>query len=359
MLRRVISTVIYSHVLFCGLPVSAADKVNPAQDAIDALNDKKALLEAQTNLLKAEADLIKAQNPAFPDNFGKQGSLTIETAERDKFHVTARSAESFAIAAKKLAQLVREEKKLTALISDLDRATLPLYWAEKLNLNKLNSDIESVLGPIPLGKPTPESVGAALFGVGTVLSQLAQFTNLFKTDKNIAFTDSTLPDELLLDMLAVELGETVLYPGGAVDAILTSGGRAFFSRELGAAMARRSELVKLGEKGASVLASLDATTTRLGASDASTKLPLLLAVIRGELVDQYVTAAERILSVKIAVKGGTSLKTSSIWRSDRLYVSGGVVVAYRLTSPEKDGSGKVVRAGVVTEETSFVQVPLK
>ena len=107
-----------------------------------------------------------------------------------------------------------------------------------------------------------------------------------------------------------------------------------------------------------VLISLDAMLTRLSTLDPATKVPGLVTILRGELAQGLLEIAKgHILSVKVVVKGGSSLKTSSIWRNDRLYASGGVVISYRIS--DAASLGKIESAGVLTVESDFVPIPLK
>ena len=67
------------------------------------------LINVQTALIKSQVTLMKDAYPLFGENFGKMGTLTVETAVGDKFHVTTRSADAFADVAKKLAVFATSE----------------------------------------------------------------------------------------------------------------------------------------------------------------------------------------------------------------------------------------------------------
>jgi hypothetical protein len=309
--------------LSAALGTSAADHVNPNQAGVDALNDKKALVEAQDALVKAQAVLIEDQFPAFPEGFGKAGALSGDSAERDKFHVTARSAEAFAPAAQQIANAIKGDGKPVVLITDADRASIPTFWFERAALKRLDAEIIKILGAAPT-EPDKESP-LALLGIGTLLSQVAQFTQLARTDRSLAFTDSLLPDELLYDLVAIELPQMVLYPARAMDGLIANGASSTFAKQFDSVAKRRASLAKVDgkdkETAAALLAELDGLSARLAAVDAATKMPLLLTVLRGELVDQHLTTSTgSTLSIKVASKGGVSLKTTSIWRSERLNV---------------------------------------
>lgn len=361
-------------VISCALAaqsVCAEDHVNPNQAEIDALKDETALLNAKADLAKAQA----AAFPTLPEGTGKNGALTVETAERDKFHVTARAAESYKNAAKKLAAILKGPEPM-ALLTDVDRNAMVTYISERAKLASLTSRMQEFLGPKPF---KPESA-VSLGGIASLLTQVAQFTKLFRTDKSLAFTDVSLPDELLLDLLVAELPGSLLYPAAALDAVYADQSRSMYAngvREVAdrraevAAIAKREiqepkdakdtkgakakeEALKRKEEAVALLAEIDKLATALLAIDTNTKVPALMFIMRGELAEGYVTTPKaRVLAVRVEAKGGSSLKTSSIWRSDRLYAAGGVVVSYRVTE-----EAKIVKAGIVTSETQFVQIPL-
>lgn len=366
-------TLATASVIACALTaqsVCAEEQVNPNQPEIDAL-------KAETALLNAKADLAKAQASAFPvlpEGTGKNGTLTVETTDRDKFHVTARAAESFKDAAKKLAEILKGSDQM-ALLTDADRNAMVTYKAESAKLASLTSRMQSLLGPKP---PKPEALG--LIGVAGLLTQVAQFTKLVRTDKSLAFTDVSLPDELLLDLLAVELPGTLLYPAAALDAVYAGSLGSAYANGVREVSTRRAEVgaiakleipepkdakdtkgakakeeaLKRKEKAVALLAEIDALATALVAIDANTKLPTLMFILRGELAEGYVQVAQaRVLTVRVEAKGGSSLKTSSIWRSDRLYAAGGAVLSFRVTK-----QAEIVKAGIVTSETQFVRIPL-
>ena len=347
-----------SLLLCCSAPQVQAQHVNPNQAEIDALNDEKALLEARSALDKAKATGIKERFPGFDKDFGKEGALIIESAERDKFHVTARAADAFLIAAQKLAAIHSEVPGKSVLLTNLDRSAVPTYWRENRRLIKIATEVRDLLGP----KVTPEALPAAgILSVGSMLSELAQFTKLVRGDKSIAFAVTDLPDEILLDALTVAAKGSVLYPASTLDALLDGSYPTEFGKILLDVTKRRSELLTApGAKQArakAVLAELDAMAADLSAADTLTQAPLLMTVLRGEVVNRdLISTNGQVFAIKIVAKGGTSLKDSRIWRSDRPYAAGGVVTAYRITTGGT--SPTILRAGVVTQETAFQQIPL-
>jgi hypothetical protein len=347
-------------IVTLSLPSMAADPhVNPDQSTIDSINDRKSLIDAQDALIKSQTSLIKDQSPAFDDNFGKKGALTVDTADRDKFHVTARSAEAFSRMADKLAAITKEAAGVRPILIlvDADRSAVQALWAESTALSSIETKIATALKEPPKVK-AQAAPGVGLFEVGTVLSQIAQFTQLFRTDKNVSFTDSLLTDDVLLDLVAIGLQGSSRYPQGETDRFLSKSwnSNSDFGVRLSAALSKRDALVAIGDPGKDALKDISALSDRLATPDATTKLPELFTVLRGELVQTYLSEKDVLtLSVRVVSKGGASLKTSSIWRSDRLYASGGVITSYRISDPKNPA---LLKAGVLTMESEFEEVPL-
>ncbi|WP_426176307.1 hypothetical protein [Massilia sp. TWR1-2-2] len=342
-----------------------AQHVNPKQDVVDAAKDETALNEALAAKNKSEATLAASQFPPFPDGFGKAGTVTVDAADRDKFHVTARTAESFKKAADALAATLPAAKdgKMSILLTDADRMAIAVYFKENGRIVAITSEMCALVNEQPFVKP--EAFGPELIGVGTLLNEIAQFTKLFRTDKAVSFTSTDLADDILFDLLAVAASDKLIYPAGSLDALLDGSYATDFARAVRTMTQCRSAQLKApitSDKDKATVAAVDALATELASTDTTTRLPVLLSALRGELVKNSLAAANAFLSVKVAARGGASLKTSSIWRSDRLYAAGGVVVAYRLTE-KLDGRSnlsipKVLMADVITQETEFVQVPL-
>lgn len=344
-------------------PAAAAKPhVNPQQSTIDELNDRKAVIAAQNELIDTQTKLIKSTYPAFDDKFGKAGGVTIESAERDKFHVTARAAGAFADVARKLVAIAKvplqPDQKATRpvlLLTESDRAAWQTYLVENIALQGLESRVGDALGT----RPKAFAPMAGLYAAGLALSQIAGFTKLFRTDKSVAFTDALIPDEALLDQVAAGLpADGTYYPAAEIDGSMASNYDSDYLGKLNALLPRRAELVAKGDAAKDLLKEVDDLATRLVTQDATSKVPLLLTVLRGELAGKHASLpGVLVLSVKVVSKGGTSLKTSSIWRGDRLYASGGLIASYRLADGQN--SFRLLKAGIVSSESGFVEVPLK
>ena len=346
------ATGLYSVVAF------AADHVNPNQAKIDELNDQKALVEAQSALIKAETAAAKEGNDSFGEGYGKKGSLSISGA--DNVRVAARASAAMERAAVQIADVLKADKQKTVLITDTDRNAISMYTSEASAMKRLREQANALLGTATLAK----AESAELLALGTMLSQVAQFTQIFRTDKTLTFAASTLPDDLLLDLISSNTPNLSLYPAADVDAILTGTTPSQFSNGLDALIRARESLTKVDPKkkekeaATSLVAQIDAFLARLAAVDSVSKQLSLLLVLRGEMASGYLEASNgRVLSVRILAQGGTTLKTESVWRSDKYYASGNIVVSYRLTS--RSSIGSVLKSAVIASDTPFVEVPLK
>ncbi|MGA7179828.1 MAG: hypothetical protein WBX11_09630 [Thiobacillaceae bacterium] len=112
----------------------------------------------------------------------------------------------------------------------------------------------------------------------------------------------------------------------------------------------------------SVVTTLDALGTHykdlmgsLIATDATTKAPLLLTVLQGETTSKSLLDVDALLSARRLTVAGFSVKSESIWRSDQLFASGGVIVSYQIT----DKNGNLKKVGIVTKEGKLHRVDLK
>jgi len=326
---------------------SSAEPDNPYQASTTQAKNEKEWVQAQADLLKAEAELAKAKYPALPEGLGKDGTLTVDAADRDKMHVMARTAESYETAAKRLAELVRGVGKVV-MLTEADRHAILIYQSERRRLDGILSRL-----PKPAaGSTKTESLG--LVGAAAALSQIVQIAKLFRTDRGLSFTQVELPDEFLLDLIAVNASsEDLLYPGGELDSIYSDTFPSDYRNAVWRLLEQRQKLALPP----ALLTEIDALLTALAAVDATTKQPYLITVLRGELGARRVDAAKgKTFTVRVAGKGGMSMKTSGTFRSDQLYASGGVIVTYRLTGG--DGNPGIVKAGFISEESKFVKVPL-
>jgi len=330
-------------------PVPAAN-----QAELDELARRTALTEARTKLMTAEISLAKLQFPLQDGDVGKTGVLTIETSDRDKFHVTARSVEAFQMAAKRLAVIVAASSKAVVILSEVDRVAMAQFRSERFALDSIERRRNGILG-----SPTaaPQGLGPSVLSISSALSQMAQFTQLFRSDISLSFTESSLPDTVFTDLLAVELKQNARYPAGELDSLFVDGKETAFSRSLNGVLTSRDALSKKGDDGKAILADIEALSARLSSTDIMTKMPVLFTVLRGELVANAVGAAPMSVTVNVVSKGGSSMKTSNIFRSDRLYAAGGLMVSYRLA--KTGASSSLELAGVIVEESGFVRVNLK
>lgn len=354
------------------LPVQAADTANPNQAKIDELTKQKDLVKAEVDLLTEQNNLTKAKFAALPDGLGKAGTLTVEEGGKDKFHVAARTADAFEIAATKLVAEIKDQPGPITLVTDSDIAAAPFFLAQRATLTRISKLLEPLEEEMKKNpKPgvaekeaTKESVGAAIYAAGTALSQLQQIMKAVKTDKTLSFTDADIPEEFLLDLLVYKAPDKLVYPSLALENVLAGGSDSDFMKDLDSLAQRRRTLVTWAgtdkgrkEKISQVTAEAETFASALYVPDQTTKAIPLVAVLRGEATNNHLVASQaRSLRIRIASKGGASLKTSAWWRNDRLYASGGAVVLYRVVDGKSQG--QILKAGVVNAETAFVRISL-
>jgi hypothetical protein len=90
-----------------------------------------------------------------------------------------------------------------------------------------------------------------------------------------------------------------------------------------------------------LLTRIDTFVSDLLAAEGTTEAPLV-SILRGEVLADAFKGNRPVLSLKLVKQGGISMTTSSIWREDRLYVGGGVIVSYRFSENDR-----LVRAEVI------------
>lgn len=325
-------------------------------EAIKAITDRTNVLQAQKDLIDAQKSIIDAMFPSFGDKFGKSGEATIESGEGDKFHATSKSAEALREAAGTLyaAVAAASENKKIALVTDDDRRSISAYIIARKDVESLGSSLQKIIDEEKQTQDT-KGVGLAPYAVGQLLSEIAQFTKLFRTDHSLFFTTPNLPEQLFVDLVAASAKgkQEIIYPAAGLDVTFSQEGSPFLQllKSLGdkraqlssAATNKNKDLLDHYEKFMSALLAVD-----------DSKFPLLFYVIRGESATNAIKEAEgRILTVKLTHQAGTTMRVSSVWRRDRLFASGGVIVSYRYT----DGA-TVVTADVVTVDAGLSEIPL-
>lgn len=341
-------------------------------DAVKALNAQRDLVKAQSDLVTAQKGLIDAMFPAFASNFGKSGEVKIDTGEGDKFHATAKAADALRSAASEVCKAVAlrvpsetaqtdtaagdgkaPRKKTIALFTDDDRRALAAYRVANGDGLFLKAQLEAVVAKKSGGSVVTEAVppGLAIFGAGMLLSEIADFTKLFRTDRTLFFSAPDLPEQLLVDLIAACPDLAVSFPAAGVDAAFASGDSEFM--KLVDALRALRQKIAANSDNKDLIDHYEQFMTKLLALD-DAKFPVLFSVLRGEAAMRSATTAEkRILTVRLVTKGGTTMKTSNIWREDRFYASGGVIVSYRYTV-----SDTLVAADVIALDSGFSRLSL-
>jgi hypothetical protein len=210
--------------------------------------------------------------------------------------------------------------------------------------------VDALVRKANLALARPEELKSnSVFEIGTLLGQLSQFTKIFRTDRDVSFTSSTLPDQLLLDLVAVELKDHCLgYPAGEEDRLLKTTQSSKIGGSIILLVELRDALVKKNTADTkAVITEMDPLLQRIAEPGNGTAPTYLSTLLRGELVEQYLGQPEAMtLSISVVSKGGTSMKTSGAFRSDRLFAG----------DPAPAG---VVAADVIVQESGLKEVPLR
>jgi 5-formyltetrahydrofolate cyclo-ligase len=304
---------VFSVAAALGLPAAAQTNGTPTDASAGTAEIAK-----QTELIKAQKDLLEAQNNLITERFrllgegfGKTGELTFGTPDRDVFHVTARSAEAFKAAAKDLAQKLQPHAALRGSTVPCIGPIVMLVEEDRSAVRALRSEalaVGALVRKATLALALPEKVEIkSVFEIGTLLGQLSQFTQIFRTDRDVSFTSSALPDQLLLDLVAVELkGHCLGYPAGEEDRLLSTKQSSKIGGSIIALLQLRDELIKKNTADTkAVIAEVDPLLQRIATPGNGTAPTYLSTLLRGELVEQYLGEPNAMtLSITVVSKGG-------------------------------------------------------
>jgi hypothetical protein len=273
---------------------------NPNQSLVDEkdrLAAEKEVLAAQTEKLKAEIALLQARIPVLP--VGKDGTISIGSgsayaigAVRKVYESLDRAALTVCTEVKKFDTAAPGRIVLLGSESGLDSVRFTLVDKE---LGLIEDELDRLL-PAPLA---PAAVGVA--AIGPILSAVVSVTKLFRTDKTlraetVAVDSGYLEDRVFQCLKTGGLKGALLYPSVTAEQILLAPENSKFVGRLSRLTSRRGGI-----------------SNAIAAKHANAK------------------ADSVNVSVEIAQQGGMSMVTSSIWRSDRLFVGGGVIATYRVT----------------------------
>jgi len=340
----------------------------------ETLTLQKDVIAAQKDLVDAQTSLFAAKLPTLPK--GKEGAISFESGSGDVFHSTVQAYNALNEATRLLCRKVNElhpevnppkPKTAVALIAGDELRLASQYRLVRDEAAALQSEYDAELKPEPRKTFDVRSV-PLLPAAGLIASTLVDLSKLFRTDRKFFFSSPTLAATALPDQLAECLSKSktveLLYAAVELENALASDSSELMAnlRRLSESDLKLNQLINLvASKGNSAtpfeamnLSRWRALSERfqnfkkgLEGTDAGSKLTIMLAALQGEAADKMLRGAKR-LTVSLATQGGTTLVTSSTFRSDRLYTSGGVVVAYRLTE-----GNSIEAAGTLPVETKF------
>lgn len=323
--------------------VANADSEKPNQALIDEkerLTAEKDVLTAQTEKLKAELELLKTKIPSFPA--GKDGTIAIGTNSAYAIGAVGQIYERLNEAADHICKTIQailpkdDDSKVVLLGSD-DPLAASQYLIVEKELEFIEKDVE-----IESAKPAEPAVKDTS-ALGPILTGVLSITKMFRADVTLhnetSAIDSRYLRERAVQCLSGGAGEKISYPALEGEyKLFDPKSSSFITRLSSVVTAIQTDAVKPkadNEKRKALVARIDRLVTGILTPPAGEKHPPLVTILRGEAIKNRVSNESFQLTVEIAQQGGLSTVSSSIWRSDRLFVGGGAIVIYRLTRAGK------------------------
>lgn len=391
------------------------DKVTKEiEDQKKTIQAQKDLINAQKDLIDAEKGLLQSKLPTLPAGKAgtitfDSGNGDVLHATAQSYKALGNAAKQLCVIVKERSE-TDEENQPVAIVTADDLRLAAQYRIVKQEADQLEKAFDKALKVDETTKTSLTPAAPAGAVAGMALTTLIDISKLFRTDKKLAFSAPTIDESDLTDQIARCLANTEgvtkkhpiaapPLPGGARYArvetanVIAFGTSHFLAQLDGLASSnavlatkirqlqddisaaeKKSAKTKGQSAGAGKPADLDKTdledkkrelavwqalAARYGAfkvsldgSDAATRLAIALAALQGEAVAKMLEApGTKLLTTRIAAKGGTTLVTSSAIRSDRMYSSGGVVITYRLT----DGNS-VQEAGSIQVDSRLEEI---
>jgi len=387
-IKNTVTALVMLYAALSVLVVNAADNV----DAIKQLQDQKALSDAQKDLIKSQADALAAQkdliNAQFPKfSGGKSGEIAFSGSSVDSFHANLFAYDALSSLACKLAKNAAfADAKRVLLMSNEDLVSVVATRQVQYQIDQLVKDYKSLL---PEDIKFEVAITQLPYAVGTALSSIADLGRLFRTDQkisqeNISLSDTDLANALIgCDPKKFVLPSSLSLSSYFLDAPNAS---ALWNayKEAGD---YRSQVISKLKRARVELATMDASKLADKAGDRAkyiqlktradridsllerhtsldgivlgvnetTKEPILVRLLRGEAIKNVVANKNEkavLLTASVVLKGGFSVVSQSIWREDKFYSRGGLVISYRAQNPD----GSVIASGFMSEESSPARV---
>ena len=328
---------------------------------LNVLEAEKATIEAEVDRNKARLELLQQQFPVITG--GNSGSIKFE-ASKGAYAIGAwemvfqRMAEGASELCKSLNDTFKSANlKEVILVSEDDLQLPAAYIIVSGEQKRLQLELDAIL-VIKVDKPSvePPPVVASIPAIGAIFNSAVSIAKLFRTDITLHPEATTVNVTSVKDEIAKCLSTRqiiVNYPAlFARHALLSSSGSEFLVQLQKLSADRRSAESKVlqmpsASRPANALplfAQVDKFMGDLvGASAVSAEVPLL-SVVRGEAIQLGLANNTSMLMVGIPQQGGLSMITSNVWRSDRLFVGGGMIISYRLSN-----KGSILASGTIAK----------
>lgn len=345
-------------------PAAAA----PVDPIVEELKRRLAVLEAEKATIAGEVERNKARLDLFQQQFpvitgGNSGAIKFDTS-KGAYAIGAwemvfqRMAEGASELCQSLDGTFKGANlKEVVLVSEDDLQLPAAYILVSGEQKRLQFELDALLGT-EVVKPSigPAPAVAPIAAVGAILNSAVSIAKFFRTDITLYPEATTVNVASVKDEVAKCLSArqiAVNYPAlSSRHALLSSSGSEFLLQLQKLSVDRqRAESKVLQMSPASRPASASPLFAQvdkfigdlLGASAAPAEAPLL-SVVRGEAIQLGLANNVPMLMVGIPQQGGLSMITSSVWRSDRLFVGGGMIISYRLSN-----KGTILASGSIAK----------
>jgi len=324
------------------------------------IDAQKASIESQTQLLSSQKSLVDAMFPQITG--GKTGAISFDTSTNIGPLAQPGAIEALNTLAGSICKAVAATTPSSiVLATDGDLKLIAQAKWINLQLAGLTEGYksEAVQGPAAGQMTNAFPAGLGLYGIGAALKEVASFAQLFRSDATIfsatvkvdqdslnasvagclrdfKVSEVYLPKALLINSLTFpsnsaiqDLLKTLEHQRGKADV------------ELNTLAGKPDEVSKRRVARLTVLnASMDALISNLFVTNEKSLEPLIVGVLAGEAMQQKIGAGSKVLQATLSNAGASGIKSSSIWRSERLYSWATVTVNYALF----DSSGNIIVA---------------
>jgi hypothetical protein len=355
-----------------------SDSKNSTDPVVDELKKSTARLEAQIENNTKSLDLLKQQVPTLEggkEGEASKGAYAIGAWEK----VFERMTDAANVLCTKLDVAGKGEniKDGVIVVSEEDIQLPAVYTLVSAEQKRLRKELNNLLQKLPQASTGPAvgPSGAAappVAALGVIASSAISIAKLFRTDRTLYAEATTISTTALKDEIvkclstrkALDPNFSVDYPALSSQHTLLSSSDSHFLTEIQTLATDRQSadlaLMQMAKAarpaGATDLfGQIDKFLTDLMSTSATQSEPPLVSTVRGEAVHRGLTANKSLLLLGIPQQGGLSMVTSSVWRSDRLYVGGGIILAYRLSK-----GGLLLDSGIIPKvDPEMMQVPLE